>query len=236
MNKLAVFDFDSTIIDGDSGDFMETDEFNLPHHLEELYTQFNWPTRMNAALDLINKKFSFNSDKVLERLRQTRISDSLSNLIRKLKNHNFILLIVSDGNSLFVETILAENNLLDYFDHIITNKASVNNQGLIQITPYFDQIKSLRPCDLCVKLCGKPSICKQAILIDYINNNNNIEKIFFIADGENDNCAVLCLDENSYSFAKRNLALHKLIEQNSKEIKSKVIYWDNANDISSYLD
>jgi pyridoxal phosphate phosphatase PHOSPHO2 len=235
MSKLAVFDFDSTIIDGDSGDFMETDEFNLPNHLEDLYTQFNWPIRMNAAFDLINKKLSFNSEKVLEKVRLIKISDSMCNLIKKLKKQNFTLLIISDGNSIFIETILAENSLLDYFDRIITNKASVSN-GLIQIMPYFDQIKSLKPCDLCMKLCGKPSICKQTILKDYIKNNKNFEKLIYIADGENDYCAVLCLDESSNSFARRNFALHKLIEKNLREVKSKVIYWDDANDISSYLD
>jgi pyridoxal phosphate phosphatase PHOSPHO2 len=234
MQKLAIFDFDSTLISCDSSDTLSS--YQLPNEIESLYNEFNWPTRMNACFKYLKQHFDINSNDIVAKLGSIQIEKEMKHLIMSLKKENYKLLIISDSNKLFIETILNQNNMISYFDEIITNQATINQDHIIEIRPYLDQMNKLVACEYCAKLCARPSICKKAILQDYISNNDLFTKIVFVGDGDNDFCVSLILNEDSFLFAKQNLALYNILETNkNNKIRSKVFYWNNANDIYNYL-
>jgi pyridoxal phosphate phosphatase PHOSPHO2 len=193
---------------------------------------------MNACFKYLKQHFNLNSNDIIAKLSSIQIDKEMKDLISMLKNDNYTLLIISDGNRLFIETILEQNNLSNYFDAIITNQVTISNDLIIQIEPYLEHCQ-LVACDYCAELCSKPSICKKAIIEDYISASRNFNKIVFVGDGDNDYCASFILNERSYLFAKQNLALYNILESNNSnnknKIKSKIFYWNNANDILKCL-
>ncbi|XP_058103434.1 inorganic pyrophosphatase 2-like [Magnolia sinica] len=65
------------------------------------------------------------------------------------------LRIVSDANVCFIETILKQHGLFDYFSEINTNPTFIDEDGKFRILPYHDCASSPHGCDLC-----PPIMCK----------------------------------------------------------------------------
>ena len=164
MQKLAIFDFDSTLISCDSSDTLSS--FQLPNEIELMYNEYNRPTRMNACFKYLKQNYDINSNDIVAKLSSIQIEKEMKHLIMSLKNDNYKLLIISDSNKLFIETILNQNNMISYFDEIITNKVTINQDQIIEIKPYLNEMNKLVACEYCSKLCARPSVCKKAILED----------------------------------------------------------------------
>ena len=81
------------------------------------------------------------------------------------------------------------------------------------------------------------NICKGKILKDHINNVE-LKHLIFIGDGKNDYCGGLQLNNDHHFFVRKNLSLQKFLSTNlnlTKMIRSKIIYWDSAQDIIDNL-
>lgn len=258
--KLAVFDFDATIIKDNSDTYINelliqkynahklhldenNDQSNLseidlrrfifPDTVEQLYSKFNWPTRMNAAFEYIHSRFACSTQEMLDKLREIKIDESMKRLFKILWQNNYEIFILSDANNLFIETILKENNLLDKFrGKIITNETFIDERGVIKIKPYYLENKEDKMpynCAYCVIDCAEPSICKRELLKDLIERKksqmeclDNEIHVVYGGDGKNDFCPGLILGMEDFYFPRKGYNLAKLLENSEYLEKLKL--------------
>ena len=63
------------------------------------------------------------------------------------------------------------------------------------------------------------------------------DKIFYIGDGKNDFCLSKKLGINDIVFPRVNYSLYKILydKNGKKEVKAKIIPWNNGNDIYNVI-
>lgn len=80
-----------------------------------------------------------------------------------LKERNYELIIISDANTIFIETILIQNGLEELFnmkEGIYTNKAVFDETGRLKVFPFSATYnKDGEPFDCSTKICTG-NICK----------------------------------------------------------------------------
>lgn len=264
-SKFAIFDFDATIINDNSDSYIneliiekhhakrerqgrDHDKLSavdlrrhiLPYFIEELYPVYNWPTRMNAAFRYLAEDLDCNTNEILDKMKEIKISDSMKKLLNFLAEDGYQLFIVSDANKLFIELILDANELLDLFTgRILSNEAFIAENGLIKVRPfYLDHKKDKLPynCVYCCEDCGQPSICKREIVKSLLENVVN-KKIIYVGDGRNDFCPALDLRENDFYFVRRGFNLEKYLEDETQlaKIKARIKFWTNGFEILNQI-
>ena len=110
--KLAVFDFDDTLVSCELSDYIshiredkngnKIPEIKIPNEINEIYEAWNWPFRMNAFFKYINANYDITSEQIVNEVSKIKIDNSIKELIRDLKRNDYKLLIISDCNSLFI--------------------------------------------------------------------------------------------------------------------------------------
>ena len=115
FQKLAVFDFDDTLVDCELGEFIcridrdsrdKAINIIIPKEINDIYENWNWPFRMNATFKYLKSNYDISSVEILSQVAKIKISDSFKELVRLLKLNAFKLVIISDCNSLFIGSIL----------------------------------------------------------------------------------------------------------------------------------
>jgi len=88
------------------------------------------------------------------------------------------LLIMSDANLFFINTILQNSVPRIVPNEIITNPANPEEDGsLLLLEPYENQTE----CEFC-----PPNLCKGAALGNYITRNGPFDAVYYTGDGRND--------------------------------------------------
>jgi pyridoxal phosphate phosphatase PHOSPHO2 len=257
---IAAFDFDHTIIDVNSDTYINkllieceeknNGEFKFSSSIEEIYQKHGWTKRMQAVFDLMHEKYKIGEDQFVLCLKEIKIKETMKKLFYLLKEKNYELFIISDANTIFIETILRENGLDTLFNmqtNIFTNRAYFEEQGRIKLVP-FVQIYNLngQSFDCPSKICAK-NICKGVVYKNLVekfqqnNNNNNNELLtssnLYVGDGTNDFCPGLFLNPHDKYFVKKNFSLAKRLAnpRYSEQIKCKIFYWNDAQEIIENL-
>ncbi len=175
---IAAFDFDNTIIPVNSDTYINklvksrrelSDLTHIyPHHVEEIGDINGWTARMQAVFDFMHKEYNITEKDFTECLNEIEIEESMKKLLRALKEKDYRLVIISDANTIFIETILRQNGLADLFDmnkSIYTNKAFFDQNGRLNVLPFnqsYNQEKQTFNCE--TNMCAK-NICKGICLI-----------------------------------------------------------------------
>ena len=240
--KLAVFDFDNTIIDVNSDTFIDklipgwddtNGRFKYPTAVESL----EWTDRMNAVFELMNSTYAITKDQLLDCIANIDISEPMITLLKQLKQTGWQLMILSDANTVFIDTILRRHGLGDVFDTIYTNSAEFDANGRLIVTP-FNQIyfgESKQTFDCSTQICAR-NICKGQVLRSFEEKRGiAFEQVVYAGDGRNDYCPGLHLGNSSdVFFVRRGFSLDNMLRRHAhlkETIKSEIIYWSDASDI-----
>lgn len=248
MLKLAAFDFDHTIIDVNSDTYIdrligEAGRYSYPDEIENLRNTHNWTHRMNGVFEFLHVNHSVRKHEILSCLKEIKIEQSMIDLIKQLKDKSYELIIISDANSVFIEEILNQNGLSDYFSTIYTNKAEFCAENeLLKVKPFnetFNKNGELFDCP--TKICAS-NICKGSILTHHLSTldkSKPIDKhLIYVGDGSNDYCPGLYLNENDLYFVRNNYSLAKMLARKTDlacRIKGNVHYWTSGKDIMEKL-
>ena len=259
--SLAAFDFDHTIISCNSDIFINNiiiekcpnsesqDDPNesaqphsvvIPKEIELIGEEQGWTARMNALFHYMHSKYTVKEEDFLKCLKEIKIEQSMKDLFLLLKDKNYKLIIVSDANTFFIETILKENGLFHLFNEqnsIFTNKASFDRDGRLNVVPFNRTYnKDGLAFDCATKICTK-NICKGTVLRDIINSKLEVNDshVVYVGDGMNDYCPGLVMRD--VFCVRKNHRLERLLQkpQFATKIKSRTIYWNCANEIIEAL-
>ncbi|CAN8312407.1 unnamed protein product [Cochlearia groenlandica] len=232
-NIVIVFDFDKTIIDVDSDNWV-VDELRFTDLFDKLLHTMPW----NSLMDRMMKEIHDNGksiEEIKQVLKRVPIHPRVISSIKSAHALGCELRIVSDANTFFIETIVEHLGISEYFSEINTNPGFVNDRGRLIISPYHDFTKSSHNCSLC-----PPNMCK-GLIIERIQESlikdqgNYNKKMIYIGDGVGDYCPSLKLKSEDYMMPRKNFPVWDLINQNQMSVKATVRDWTDGEDMESVL-
>ncbi|CAN7035230.1 hypothetical protein IGI04_032334 [Brassica rapa subsp. trilocularis] len=230
-NIVIVFDFDKTIIDVDSDNWV-VDELGFTELFEQLLPTMPW----NSLMDRMMKEL-YDHGKTIEEIKQVlRRIPIHPRVIPAIKSAHALgceLRIVSDANTFFIETIVEHLGISEYFSEINTNPGVVDEQGRLRISPYHDFTKSSHGCSRC-----PPNMCK-SLIIERIQasftKEGNKMKMIYLGDGAGDYCPSLRLKAEDYMMPRKNFPVWDLISQNPGLVKATVRDWTDGEAMERIL-
>ncbi|KAI4325335.1 hypothetical protein MLD38_030745 [Melastoma candidum] len=123
---VAVFDFDKTIIDCDSDNWV-VDELGFSARYDQLLHTIPWNTMMDKLMGEMHSS-GIKIGQIAEVLRRIPIHPRVVPAIKAAHAFGCELRIVSDANMFFIVTILEHLGIKDLFSEINTNPGFVNER------------------------------------------------------------------------------------------------------------
>ncbi|KAL2337979.1 hypothetical protein Fmac_012425 [Flemingia macrophylla] len=227
---VVVFDFDKTIVDVDSDNWV-VDELGFTDLFNQLLPTMPW----NSLMDRMMMEL-YSHGKTIQDIEQVLHTIPFHpRVIPAVKSAHALgcdLRIVSDANMFFIETILKHLGIREYFSEINTNPGYVNEEGRLRILPYHDFNKASHRCTLC-----PPNMCKGLILDriqDSISQEDN-KRIIYLGDGSGDYCPSLRLKEKDFMMPRKNFPVWNLICKEPSLIKAEIHGWSDGEEQEQVL-
>ncbi|GMH03745.1 hypothetical protein Nepgr_005584 [Nepenthes gracilis] len=224
---VALFDFDKTIIDCDSDNWV-VDELGFTELFDQLLPTMPWNSLMDTMMKEMHAKGVTIND-IVEVLQKIPIHPRIIPAIKSAHDAGWELRIVSDANRFFIETILNHMGLRNYFSEINTNPSYVDEEGRLRISPYHDFSKSSHGCNLC-----PPNMCK-GLIVGRMLSEEGKNKFIYLGDGSGDYCPNLKLRAGDHVMPRKNFPLWDLICKNPKLIAARIHEWSDGEDLERVL-
>ncbi|PIN02579.1 putative haloacid dehalogenase-like hydrolase [Handroanthus impetiginosus] len=185
---MIVFDFDKTIIEVDSDNWV-VDELGATDLFNQLLPTMPWNSVMDKMINELHSQGKTIED-IKQVLRRAPIHPNIVPAIKKAHSLGCDLRIVSDANIFFIETILDHLGIKDCFSEINTNPSYVDEKGRLRISPYIDFHSCPHGCSLC-----PPNMCKGKIIerIQASFSKEGNKRMIYLGDGIGDFCPSLKL-------------------------------------------
>ncbi|XP_074269441.1 thiamine phosphate phosphatase-like protein isoform X1 [Silene latifolia] len=226
---MVIFDFDRTIIDGDSDNWVIT-QMGLTLLFDHYFPILPWNSLMNKMMEELHVQGKTVED-IGECLKQMPLDPQIISAIKSAHSMGCELRVVSDANQFYIETILKHHGLLDFFTEIVTNPTYIDD-GRLKILPYHDFRLSPHGCSLCPS-----NMCKGMILerIQADSKEHGKTKFIYLGDGGGDYCPTLKLGECDYVMPRIKYPLWDRINSDPSLIKAEVHDWRNGEELNSTL-
>ncbi|XP_030465112.2 thiamine phosphate phosphatase-like protein [Syzygium oleosum] len=227
---VVVFDFDRTLIDGDSDNWVVT-EMGLTQLFRELRSTMPWISLMNRMMMELHSKGKTVED-IEECLRRMPLHPRVIESIRAAHGYGCDLRIISDANQFFIETILKRHGLLGCFSEIVTNPAFVDAEGRLNIVPFHDSASSPHGCNLCPS-----NMCKGLVLkrIQAADSEFMKRRYVYLGDGRGDYCPCLRLGTRDFVMPRKSFPLWNLIFNDQMLIKAVIHEWSDREELAGVL-
>ncbi|KAL5728832.1 3'(2'),5'-bisphosphate nucleotidase [Ranunculus cassubicifolius] len=216
---VVVFDFDKTIIDCDSDNWV-LDNLGASDLFEELLRTMPWNTAMNIMMKELHSQ-GRTIQEIADILKTAPMDPKVISAIKSAHALGCDLRVVSDANVFFIETILKHHGLIDYFSEINTNPVFVD-EGRLRIMPYHDFTG-------CSHASCPPNMCK-GLIIERIKASAFAEgnkRFIYLGDGKGDFCPMTKLREDDFVMPRKNYPVWELICSNPSLIKAEIHEWSN---------
>ncbi|XP_057455247.1 inorganic pyrophosphatase 2-like [Lotus japonicus] len=227
---VVVFDFDKTIVDCDSDNWV-VDELGFTDLFNQLHPTMPWNSLMDRMMMELHSK-GVTIKEIEEVLHRIPIHPRVIPAIKAAHALGCDLRIVSDANMFFIETILEHLGIREYFSEINTNPGYVNKEGRLRIFPYHDFNKAPHGCSLC-----PPNMCK-GLIIDRIQglfSQEDDKRIIYLGDGSGDYCPSLRLKQRDFMMPRKNFPVWDLICKDPLLLKAEIHGWTNGEELEHVL-
>ncbi|KAG9456557.1 hypothetical protein H6P81_001065 [Aristolochia fimbriata] len=226
---VVVFDFDKTLIDWDSDNWV-VNQMGVTDVFHELYPTLPWNSLMDRMMGEIHSQGK-TVDEIAECLKAAPLQPHIVKAIKSAYALGCDLKIVSDANHFFIETVLKHHQLFEYFSEINTNPSFIDEDGKLRIMPYHD-ISCPHSCNHC------PSNLCKGLVIDRIRtclSELGHERYIYVGDGRGDFCPCLKLKKGDFVMPRKNFPLWDLIYSNPLLLKADVQEWSSAEELERIL-
>ncbi|KAL5062778.1 hypothetical protein RYX36_024515 [Vicia faba] len=229
-NVVIVFDFDKTIIDCDSDNWV-VDELGFTDLFNHLLPTMPWNSLMDRMMmELHSHGITIQAiENVLHRI---PIHPRIIPAIKSAHALGCDLRVVSDANAFFIETILKHLGIRECFTEINTNPGYVNQKGRLTILPYHDFNKASHGCPLC-----PPNMCK-GLIIDRIQNiisGVDNKRFIYLGDGAGDYCPSLRFRDVDFVMPRKNFPVWDLICKDPSLVKAEINGWCDGEEFEQVL-
>ncbi|XP_019198540.1 PREDICTED: inorganic pyrophosphatase 1-like [Ipomoea nil] len=228
---VVVFDFDKTIIDVDSDNWV-VDGLGFTDRFNQLLPTMPWNSVMDKMMNEMHEKGKKMED-IEEVLKRTPIHPRIVPAIKSAYALGCELRIVSDANLFYIETILKHHAIGECFSEIYTNPGFVDEEGRLRIRPYHDFHSSPHGCN---NVCP-PNMCKGKI-IERIQGSlakEGKKRMIYLGDGAGDFCPSLKLKEVDFVMPRKDFPVWKLITENRMALKAEIHEWSDGEELECVL-
>ncbi|EEY53236.1 pyridoxal phosphate phosphatase, putative [Phytophthora infestans T30-4] len=220
---LVVFDYDWSLVNENSDTFIFQQLY--PQLLDTLRerrkTQPSWTKIMDDMLGVLAEdKANITSDTIRATVARVPIQTHMLDALRLAAEiHSADVKIVSDANSVYIESMLEHHGLTQDVSEVITNPASFeleeNGCSRLRVRPYHGVAYEPHGCKWC-----PTNMCKGRI-VDILRNTHSYTSVLYVGDGSGDFCAATHLTKNDV----------KRIDSNAEMVKAAVVPWSTGDDI-----
>ncbi|KAG8388385.1 hypothetical protein BUALT_Bualt02G0120400 [Buddleja alternifolia] len=227
---MIVFDFDKTIIELDSDNWL-VDELGATDLFNQLLPTMPWNSVMDKMMKELHAQGKTIED-IKEVLKRIPIHPRIVPTIKKAHALGCDLRIVSDANMFYIETILDHLGIKDCFSEINSNPGYVED-GRLRIFPYVDFHSSPHGC---TNLCP-PNMCKGLIIekIQASFTKEGKKRMIYLGDGNGDFCPSLKLKEGDFVMPRKNFPVWDLICENCELLKAEIHEWVDGEELEHVL-
>ncbi|KAG7398103.1 putative phosphatase phospho1 [Phytophthora boehmeriae] len=236
---LIVFDFDESLVNADSDTFVfECFHPELLQSLEVRHAQNPvWPTVFDDMHQILaDEKPTVTSEMIKKHVAQIPIQERMADAIRMaVDEYNADVKIISDGNTIFIKSVLEHQGLQDHVSEVFTNPAEYetmdNGRSRLRIHPFHPENIEPLGCELC-----PTNLCKSRVL-ESIRKTQPHSRVIYVGDGVGDFCPATHLTKNDIVCARadasdgRSYGLLKRINSNPEKVKAPVVAWSTGEDI-----
>lgn len=229
---LFVFDFDHTLVDDntDTWVMLVRPALGLLEGLPEARKQRPcWTELMDSALARIHAA-GCSSEELLAHMRRLTMFEEALKAVRgvreAVKGAKEQIIMISDSNSVFIETILRKSGMEDAFGEVFTNPAHFDPSGRLRVSP----CRTSR----CAHCASSPGMCKGDVLTGYLCKQGGFDRIVYVGDGRNDVCPCLRLTERDHVVCRKGYALAKALE-GAADLKATLHVVDFVASLGSFM-
>ncbi|KAL5824416.1 hypothetical protein ACOSQ3_020479 [Xanthoceras sorbifolium] len=236
---VVVFDFDKTIIDCDSDNWV-VDELGFTQLFNQLLPTMPWNSLMDRMMKELHVEGKTIED-ITEVLKRIPIHPRIIPAIKSAHELGCDLKIVSDANNFFIETVLKHHGVRELFSEIHTNPSFLDEEGRLRIYPHHDFTKSPLPCN--TNLCP-PNMCK-AMVIEKIQaslstTTTREKRLIYLGDGIGDFCPSLKLKDTDFLMPRKDFPVWDLICKNNNNkklvsVKAEIHEWSDGEELENVL-
>nr|XP_026696512.1 pyridoxal phosphate phosphatase PHOSPHO2-like [Ciona intestinalis] len=234
---LVIFDFDNTISEGNTDTVvmdMVTDEAEAAKLWSTEQTR-NWTKLVNSFLNHLFEN-GVTVQEMAAELRKMQLVSGMVELLKFLGENpqKFKVVIMSDANSFYIETLLEEYGLENVVSEIFTNKALLEDNGRVCVIPCHSHDHEECPVNM----------CKGVLIREFIKRLKNEGEVFssicYVGDGSNDFCASINLSSDDFVFPRAGFMLDKMIRKSRRtpsmnQVDAEVIVWQSGTEIMEKL-
>lgn len=236
--KLAVFDFDHTIIHDNSDIVVMNliDNSKIPREVKQLHRRDGWTAFMQGVFETLYR-YGIDEETINDVVTKLPAVPGMIELIKEMNEKlDFDVIVISDSNSYFINNWLSANDLDQNVKKVFTNPAHFE-KGLLKIEMYHFQ-------EIC-KLSTK-NLCKGQIMQDFVvqqkNMNEVYDRVIYCGDGLNDICPILRLTERDLACVRDGFKCSNIIQKAKdgwyvdaegipRKINSDICFWKSGFDI-----
>ncbi|EIE82899.1 hypothetical protein G6F46_000709 [Rhizopus delemar] len=188
-----------------------------------------WTDLMDYALCKLQDNGVAIND-IAQNLKTIPFSQEMRNVLMDLKSKEIPVILLSDANTFYIETILTAYDVRDCVTQVITNPAYIDEKGRLRVQRY---ILASDPQHNCTNPCSV-NICKGKELDMLLKKYGPLEKVAYIGDGKNDFCPATRLRYTDMLFMRQEKGLERFFNdepEEKKRIKSSFVYWINPETV-----
>ncbi|XP_018310517.1 pyridoxal phosphate phosphatase PHOSPHO2 [Mycetomoellerius zeteki] len=229
---LVAFDFDHTICDGNTDLVVQNLlPIEISKDVHNLRKSSGWIAYMSKIFELLHEN-SVRAHQIENVIIGIPEVAGMQRLLTSLHDNGHEIIIISDSNSMFIDTWLRSKRLDRVVSHVFTNPARYD-KGRLRVDPYHMQ-------DTCQM--SAVNLCKGQILTDYIQDKRkqgkSYERIVYIGDGRNDLCPILRLSETDLACPRKGYSLINRLNELSTSMspKAKIVLWEDGTDLQFRLE
>ena len=131
---VVIFDFDQTVIEQDSSQFLRDFYGFSCNHFASTY-----PEQENMYLDCLFKRCGVSHNDLADAMKGLVFNDQMKRLIMGLGD-GFNLVILSSGFVFYIESFLRKENMEGYFQKIVAHPYKIRLDGSLVMTPLHHQV------------------------------------------------------------------------------------------------
>ncbi|KAL3631980.1 Inorganic pyrophosphatase 1 [Castilleja foliolosa] len=224
---VIVFDFDKTIIETDSDNWV-VDELGATALFNELLPTMPWNSLMDVMMRELHAQGK-NIEEIKNVLKRVPIHPRIVPAIKSAYALGCDLRIVSDANTFFIETIIDHLGIKNCFSEINTNPGYVDDEGHLRIRPFVDFHSCPHTCP--------PNMCK-GMIIERIQESlakEGEKRMIYLGDGINDFCPSLKLREGDFMMPRKGFPVWDLICENRAILRCDIHEWSDGKDMENIM-
>jgi len=236
---VVVFDFDKTIIDCDSDNWV-VDALGATRRFDELLLNLPWNSAIDAMMGELHSQGK-SIDEIAGSMRTAPLSPHVVAAIETAHALGCELRILSDANAFFIDAVLAHHGLAGYFSEISTNPAHVDAAGRLRISPYHDFRHGACATHGCTLPTCPPNMCKGKVMermLDELSmeaGKRRRRRVVYLGDGRGDYCPTLKLAERDYMMPRKGYPVWDLIAGDRRAVRADVRGWADFQDLETVL-